>query len=603
MSTTTKPAPSPKSKTMTGAERRRMVEERCRRSPVWQLIHWLGSLQLALFLLATIAIACAIATFAESGFSAKVAQAYIYKAPWFIVWLIVLCVNLLAVTITRWPWERKHLGFIITHYGIITLLIGAMFGLHTGFEGNVTLQMDAPPTTRVTTSRSVIQLESPADSYLYLKPFDADLARPSAKRPRVFPVPGMDLKIVADDYAPSLIKEPRLVPSTTVDAAPGLLLRLSSKMASQTLDVPLHLSTSPTHDFFGMASISLLKELPPASPTGPMETRMVFSKFEPVSDGGPQKSGVTLRLSEDGSRLSIFNAEGNGATYSREEIMKKPVAEAGATITVEDYWPDFAMVEGKPATLSQNPGNPAVLVRIARQPVNADPKPSFITEVVGDSANYRLIRAGSPYAEGSFRAGDRFSLGWADWEVEVLGVSASSVIANEVRPGEAPAGDAEPTPGFLARLESPDGQRGPERWVESGEITSLTDGKNVVRIGYGLETRPLPFSIRLLRFDVPRDEGTETPSNFLATVEFRDAKTGETKTGVAKMNHPASFPGTLLANFTGINYKFSQAEWNPRNLNQTTLQVLYDPGWLLKWFGSLMICFGIAIQFYGKPKS
>ncbi|MEX1119691.1 MAG: hypothetical protein WEB60_12955 [Terrimicrobiaceae bacterium] len=601
--TTAKPASKPASKTMTGAERRRMVEERCRRSPVWQLIHWLGSLQLALTLFATIAIACAIATFAESEFSAKVAQAYIYKAPWFIVWLIVLCVNLLAVTITRWPWERKHLGFIVTHYGIITLLIGAMVGLHTGFEGNVTLKKDAPPITRVTTSRSVIQLESPADSYLYLKPFDADLAQPSAKRPRIFPVPGMDLKIVADDYAPSLVKVPRLVPSTTVDAAPGLLLRLTSKMASQTLDVPLHLATTPDHDFFGMASLRLLKELPPMAPGGPLETRMVFAKFEPVSDGGPEKSAVTLRLNDDGSRLSIFNAEGNGATYSRQEIMKKPVAEAGAIITVEEYWPDFAMVEGRPATLTQTPNNPAALVRIATQPVDADPKPAFEAEVVGDTANYRLIRAGSPYASGSFKAGDRFSLGWADWEAEVLGVSSASVVANEVLPGEATPGEAEPTPGFLARLESPDGQRGPERWVESGEITSLTDGRNIVRIGYGLETRPMPFSIRLVRFDVPRDEGTETPSNFLATVEFRDAKTGETKTGVAQMNSPASFPGTLVANLTGINYKFSQAEWNPRDLDQTTLQVLYDPGWLLKWFGSLMVCVGIALQFYGKPKN
>ena len=67
------------------------------------------------------------------------------------------------------------------------------------------------------------------------------------------------------------------------------------------------------------------------------------------------------------------------------------------------------------------------------------------------------------------------------------------------------------------------------------------------------------------------------------------------------MNHPASFPGTLLANFTGINYKFSQAEWNPRNLEETTLQVLYDPGWLLKWIGSLGICVGIAIMFYWRP--
>jgi hypothetical protein len=104
-------------------------------------------------------------------------------------------------------------------------------------------------------------------------------------------------------------------------------------------------------------------------------------------------------------------------------------------------------------------------------------------------------------------------------------------------------------------------------------------------------------------FEVPRYEGTETPSNYIATVEFRDPATGETKTGTAKMNHPASFPGTLLSNFTGINYKFSQAEWNPRDLGETTLQVLYDPGWLLKWVGSLAICVGIATMFYIKPRS
>ena len=89
----------------------------------------------------------------------------------------------------------------------------------------------------------------------------------------------------------------------------------------------------------------------------------------------------------------------------------------------------------------------------------------------------------------------------------------------------------------------------------------------------------------------------------MATVEFKDNITGETKTGTARMNHPASFPGTLWANLTGINYKFSQAEWNPRDLGETTLQVLYDPGWILKWTGSLAICVGIFIMFYFKPKS
>ena len=158
-------------------------------------------------------------------------------------------------------------------------------------------------------------------------------------------------------------------------------------------------------------------------------------------------------------------------------------------------------------------------------------------------------------------------------------------------------------PGFRARLVSPEIPNSEKRWIASGDITALTDGKNVVRIGYGLELRPVPFTIRLVNFEVPRYEGTDKPANFIATVEFKEDGTGLTKTGTARMNHPASFPGTLFANFTGINYKFSQAEWNPRDLGETTLQVLYDPGWLLKWIGSLGICIGIAIMFYGKPKT
>ena len=164
--------------------RKQMIAERRKRSAAWRVIHWLGSLQLALILLATIAIACAIATFAESNFNTKIAQTYIYKAPWFQIWLAVLCVNLFAVTLTRWPWQKRHIGFVVTHYGIITLLCGAMVGMQTGFEGNVTLRRNAPPTSRVTTSRSIIQLESPADSALYLMPFDAEVTRPSARRPR-----------------------------------------------------------------------------------------------------------------------------------------------------------------------------------------------------------------------------------------------------------------------------------------------------------------------------------------------------------------------------------------------------------------------------------
>lgn len=589
---------------MTAIERKRLVEARKKTSPTWRVIHWLGSLQLALILLSTIAIACAAATIAESEFSTKIAQVYIYKAPWFLVWLAVLCINLFAVTLTRWPWEKKHTGFIVTHYGIITLLIGAVIGLQTGFEGNVTLHKDKPPIRKITVNRSIIQVESPNDSALYVMPFDAASERPSQQRPRVFDVPETDLKIVADGFSDNLVKEEKLVPSAT--GGPGVMLRLTSARMGQTLDLPLVLEglAPKEHDFFGLARLVFQPELPAPKAGREPETQMIFGRFAPVVPDAKKSSGVVVILSADGKKVTITPPEGASATYLRAEVMKIPLQTSGATVTVEDYWPDFEMRGGLPVTKSDESKNPAALVRIRSATAGeADLKPSLFLSPATDGIHYQFQREGATQASGGAKPGESFTTGWADWQVEVVGFYPQASIASTMQPGPPLPKGENGIPGFRARLTAPGGSDTESRWVASGDITALTDGLNVVRIGYGLELRPIPFSLRLVNFDVPRYEGTETPSNFIASLEFKDNATGATKSGTARMNHPASFPGTLFANFTGINYKFSQAEWNPRDLNETTLQVLYDPGWLLKWLGSLAICLGISIMFYFKPKT
>ena len=588
-------------KPLSPTQRRQLIAERQKNSSLWRVIHWLGSLQLALILLATIAIACAAATITESEFSTKVAQVYIYKAPWFLVWLGVLCINLFAVTLTRWPWEKKHTGFIITHYGIILLLSGAIVGLQTGFEGNVTLHTDKPPIRKLTVNRSIIQVESPNDSALYVMPFDAAAVRPSEKKPRVFEVPQSQLQIIADGFSDNLIKEEKLIPSETGFA--GVMLRFKSQRMGQTLEMPLVLEgASPLEkDFFGLAKILFQSDLPKPTAASVPETQMVFGRFAPVVQEGEKPSGIQVLLSPDGNKVSIVSPDSTSVTYRRGDLMKQPLQSAGGTITIEDYWPDFEMREGRPQSKSDQPNNPAILVRI--QSAALDSKPVLLIAPSEEGIRYQLQRGGATYASGAANTGDFFALGWADWEAEVIAYYPKATVTPVVKPGPPLPKGENGVPGFRARLISPENKTAEPRWVSSGDITPLTDGRHVVRIGYGLELRPVPFSLRLVKFEVPRYEGTETPSNFMATVEFKDNITGETKTGTARMNHPASFPGTLWANLTGINYKFSQAEWNPRDLGETTLQVLYDPGWILKWTGSLAICVGIFIMFYFKPKS
>lgn len=571
-----------------------------RKEPIWQVINALGSLTCALILLAVIAIGCAIATFTESGSGVQAAQAQVYKAPWFLVWLCLLCVNLFAVTLTRWPWEKRHLGFVITHYGIITLLIGAVVGMLTGFEGNVTLRKDNVPANRITINRSIIQLQSSAESAVYTMPFEAATAGLEKGKTRKFPIPGTDLAVVADDFSPNVISDPVLVASDSPEATPGVQLKLTSQMMGQTLNFGLALTGQDPaeQDVFGLARILLLPKLSQDLPP-PRETQMVFAKFPPVISGAVA-SGVTVRLSEDGEQIAILGRDGTGSSFSRAEILGKPVTESGASFTVEKYWPDFVMINGEPGSKSDQPNNPAILVHLIKLD-EADRKPKLELAVQGDQVAYQLSRHGEVYASGTAKPGDAIATGWADWQGTVEQVMPRAVVKEIFKAGPPLAKGQQGVPGLRVHLEGPFG-RGVDHWLSSGQIVTLTDGKNDVRFGYGLETKLVPFSIRLLSFEVPRDEGSDQPSDFRATVEFRDFATGASKTGVARMNNPASFPGTLWANVSGFNYKFSQAEWNPRNLDETTLQVLYDPGWMLKWVGSLAICVGIALMFYWKPR-
>lgn len=578
-----------------------LITARRERSRAWRVIHALGSLKLALILLATIALAIAVATFCESSFNTKIAQAYIYKAPWFTVWLGVLCVNLFAVTLTRWPWRRKHLGFVITHYGIITLLIGAIIGSKLGFEGNVTLRKGASPLDRITTSHSMVQIENPGTGGFVLERFDPALTMPSERRPDMFAVPGTDWKIVVDAFGENLVEQESLAASSAPGAVPGATLALDTAMMDQHLSLPLLLGSE--RDFFGLATIKFLPRLPGHAPSIARETQMVFARFAPVVQRENGTTGVTAQLSADGETLTI-SAPGSPPQKHRLGDIADRVLHAGsASIEIGGYWPDFKIVNGEPASASGQPNNPAVLVRIAGPAqANAEGKARPLLELAPDGAGlqYQLSRGEQIAASGPAKIGEPFALGWADWKATITDLLPKAEITTALEP--APQGKATGIAGFRARIRAPDGREGRGEWIRAGTLTPLAlDGKSL-RVGYGLELREIPFTIGLRNFEVPRVEGADTPANFIATVEFRDKATGAAREGVAQMNHPASWPGTAFAVVTGLNYKFSQASWNPGDLDETTLQVLYDPGWLFKWVGSLAICAGIFIMFYLRPK-
>ena len=252
--------------------------------------------------------------------------------------------------------------------------------------------------------------------------FDAEATPPSARRPRTFPVPKTDLKVVADDFSPNLVRDQRFVASEGPAARPAVRLKLSSNMVGQSVDFPLSLSDdqSSESDFFGLARISLHPSLAQPSSTAPHETRMVFAHYAPITHSEESPSDVIVRLSEDGSKVTILSAEGSGATYLRSEIMNRPVDRSERNCFGGELLAGFRHESGRPETKSDSPNNPAALVRISKLSQPGDAKPSLELAPAEDGIAYQLRRGEQVTASGKAKVGESFALGWADWKAEVV---------------------------------------------------------------------------------------------------------------------------------------------------------------------------------------
>lgn len=101
-------------------------------------VFWaLSSLKLAVLVIFSLAVGLAAGTIVESRFDTATAQYYIYRAFWFRAILFMLGVNILCVALSRYPWKKKHIPFLVAHLGILILLGGSWVTDRFGIDGNM----------------------------------------------------------------------------------------------------------------------------------------------------------------------------------------------------------------------------------------------------------------------------------------------------------------------------------------------------------------------------------------------------------------------------------------------------------------------------------
>lgn len=97
------------------------------------------SLKFAIIVMAVITLGMIAATLLEAIYDTPTSQFYVYKHVWFLSALVLFGVNILFVALSRLPWQKRHLPFLLAHLGILVLLYGSWLTFQFGLDGNLSI--------------------------------------------------------------------------------------------------------------------------------------------------------------------------------------------------------------------------------------------------------------------------------------------------------------------------------------------------------------------------------------------------------------------------------------------------------------------------------
>ncbi len=564
---------------------------------------FLGSLPMAVATLIAIGTALAFGTIHETRFGTPAAQHYFYRAVWFQTLLIFLCLNLLTSALRRFPWKKHHAGFVMTHLGIILILIGNLLGIWFSVEGSLLIpEGETRDDLALPQDQIWVQPENPGTPFSFPLDFSTTPWVHEVNRTFTVDLDGEPLHLTVDRYFPNTLIEEEVVAGET--PYPAVLLELNS--VGQAPQQVWLFSRDPERFGFrwGEAHVLLIE----------LTREEDLALLEHPEERPKEERGI-LRL--EFPELQAVR------TIPVEAFLGKTVPLEGTpyTLSLKEYFPDFVITDTGPASRSDSPQNPAlsftlegpegkeaflafalhpefeerhglsrkIHVHAVYEMGGALPSlPPALIGVVRTPEAWRVAMTSEAGGEQRFlplAPGETIEHPWLGVSFRVL-----EVLPNARRMEHYRVKDNEVKQQAIhVILEQ--GDRREEKWLLQGEAAHLEwDGKMVV-VAYQSATQPLPFSVKLLDFRKIEYPGTSVPSGFESDIEVRDAG-GRRLLRTISMNRP----------FTHRGYTMFQSSYIEEPVEATILAVRNDPGTPVVYAGFSIVISGVIVMFYFRPR-
>ena len=572
------------------------------RSRVWRL---LGSLRIAVPLLIVIASVLAWGTIYETRFGTASVQRFMYQSWWFQGLLAFLALNLAVAALERYPWERKHLPFVLAHLGIILILLGGIIGGRFGVEGQLIIpEGQAERVLQLPGNVLVVQQPNPGLHQVFPTNFET---RAWVHEPQVtFPVAlnGRSIQITIDRYYPDAVLEEH-IRDVGSEENPAVRVLLAH---NEQQDAVWLMSRDPERFGMGWGEAHVLFLEPQTSDQVDQLTGRSDDAWHP-------RGAVSIRLPGMAAAREIPVPEQLNQSMDIEGTPYR--------ITFKDYFPDFAITEQGPVSRSAQPNNPAVSF-ILSGPEGTDAHllfalhPEFqalhgFTHQIAAEVSYAHAASGALPPNGigliltpskgllavltgrgterqviePVEIGTRYTHPSLGYQFEVAAYAPRATIEQHINNrGDEVKAEA-------LHLIGREGSQVAQAWVSLRQTVSLSLGKEPLLVDYRPAQYELPYTIKLLDFRKIDYPGTQMAAGFESDVELTDPKRGVMLMRKISMNNPLKYRG----------FAFYQSSYIEGPAETTVLSVRSDPGTPFVYAGFIIVILGVIAMFVLRSTS
>ncbi len=569
-----------------------------------KIIRFLGSLSFAIALLVALVAVLTASTLMESAYGTPFVQKLFYSARWFDVFLALVAVNILFSALSRWPYQRHHTGFLVTHVGILLLLAGSLMTRLSGVEGQMALR-EGEQKNHILGQEYELVVHEPART---VRVWELKSLPAKGRTPLPLGDPARQLTLDRLEQNVQFTSNIKPAEASRAEVNHAVRFTLQSQMAKLNESFWL-IENSPDpslsrHLSIGLAEIELKEGRPRAAGSA---TKDVAPQLKLVRKSTGQSFIVKL--------LPGLNAD---------SVFK----EAGVTLSEITYYPDARVnEENELVNASDVPRNPAVRFTLddgkghrekralftlfpdfesmhgRKSEAFADLQPSLLAPesqltVPGSGLTFYFSDLGWTYEarsksgvlSGDLKVGQDLPTGWMDFRFRVDELIDRAVVEKELKPDPSMKnGDV----GVQLTLSS-HGKR-ETKWAMPDSPATFETAEGPLTAAVGPRSSHLPFRLQLIDFRKKNYPGTENAASYESDVMLEDTDARVKIQQTIWMNHPLDYKG----------YRIFQSSYieDPEHGDTSIFTIAKNPGIGLIYAGAIVMFLGIICVFYIKPLS